>query len=263
MVDTFTLMALSASAAILHTLVPDHEIPLAMIGRAKNWGIRQMTFWTLIAGTIHISFSMVIGVIALFASQAIAIYIAQATEIISGGLLVVFGAYFAITAWRGKGGHGHSHGPFGHSHARTVEEPHDHPHPHDETTHTHDDHTDEQTHADGSHTHGGQQFVPSAFDGSASMIAAITGIAPCFTLLPVLFAAVPYGGMAVFWVMVSYAVATIVSMVILTNIALKAINLVTRFAAIEKEIEILSGVIILIVGIWVLGEKYWLSILGF
>jgi cytochrome c biogenesis protein CcdA len=95
------------------------------------------------------------------------------------------------------------------------------------------------------------------------MIAAITGIAPCFTLLPVLFAAVPYGGMTVFWVMVAYAIATIVSMVILTNIALVAINWITRFSAIDREIEIISGVIILLVGIWVLGEKYWLSLLGF
>ena len=254
MVDTFTLMALSASAAVLHTLVPDHELPLAMIGRAKNWGIRQMTFWTIIAGVIHVSFSMVIGVIAIFASQALAVYIAQATELISGGLLVVFGAYFAITAYRRKGGHGHSHGLFGHSHGITVDQSQEHSHSDDDHPHPHDESTQ---------THGDTQASPSVFDGSATMLAAIVGIAPCFTLLPVLFAAVPYGGMTVFWVMVSYAVATIVSMVILTNIFLKAINLVTRFAAIEKEIEILSGVIIFGVGIWVLGEKYWLSLLGF
>jgi hypothetical protein len=43
MVDILALVVLSVSAAILHTLVPDHELPLAMIGRAKSWGIRQMT----------------------------------------------------------------------------------------------------------------------------------------------------------------------------------------------------------------------------
>ena len=94
------------------------------------------------------------------------------------------------------------------------------------------------------------------------MLVAIVGIAPCFTLLPVLFAAVPYGTTAVIWVMITYAVATIGTMVILTNILLKVVNLITKFVAIEKQIEILSGVIIFAVGIWVLTEEYWLALLS-
>jgi len=94
------------------------------------------------------------------------------------------------------------------------------------------------------------------------MIAAIVGIAPCFTLFPVLFAAVPYGTNAVIWVMISYAVATIVSMVILTNIALKAINLITRFSAFERHIEMVTGVVILLVGVCMLTEEYIFEFFG-
>ena len=63
--STLILMISAALAAILHTLVPDHEIPLAMIGRAQNWTAKKMAGVTLIAGLIHISVSMGIRVTSI------------------------------------------------------------------------------------------------------------------------------------------------------------------------------------------------------
>jgi hypothetical protein len=90
--------------------------------------------------------------------------------------------------------------------------------------------------------------------GWGAWITAIVGIAPCFTLIPVLIAAVPYGSTTTLLVMISYATATIGMMVILTSIALKAIQYVTRLERIEKHMKILAGTVISSVGIWLVLE---------
>ncbi len=214
---TLVLMVSAILAAILHTLVPDHEIPLAMIGRTQNWTLKKMAGVTLVAGILHISVSMGIGVLALLASVALAEYVAESAQQVSGFLLIAFGITYALASWRRKqGGHSHSHG-------------HDHiPHSSDST---------------------GKREV-----SWGAWIVAIVGIAPCFTLIPVLVAAVPYGVTTTFWVMLSYAVATIGMMVILTTVALKAIKYVTRLERIERHLETLSGVVILAVGLWLILE---------
>ena len=228
---TLILMVSAALAAILHTLVPDHEIPLAMIGRAQDWTVKKMAGITLIAGAIHISVSMGIGVLALLASVALAQYVAKSAQQVSGFLLIAFGLVYAFLSWRRKqGGHSHSHGA------------------------EHD-------------AHSLGPSLPGIEVGSAGKpvigwgdwIVAIVGIAPCFTLIPVLVAAVPYGVTVTLWVMLSYAVATIGMMVALTSIALKAIQYVTRLEKIERHLEILAGCVIFTVGVWLILEiAFWL-----
>jgi len=229
--STVMLMISAALAAILHTLVPDHEIPLAMIGRAQNWTVRKMAGITLIAGAIHISVSMGIGVIALIASVTLSQFVANSAQQISGFLLVAFGIAYAFFSWRRKrDSHSHSHL---HSH---VEHPVVHA-PHE--TKMEKDCTKESAVSWG------------------TWIVAIVGIAPCFTLIPVLVAAVPYGATTTLLVMLSYAFATIGMMVVLTSIALKAIGYVIRLAKIEKHMEILAGAVIFAVGVWLLVEIKW------
>jgi ABC-type nickel/cobalt efflux system permease component RcnA len=242
-------MVLSATAAILHVIVPDHEIPLAMIGRANNWGIKQMSFWTLIAGIIHIFVSMIIGFIAVGVSMALAQYIANAAHWISGGLLIAFGAVYTLLAWRGKHMHTHKHSGVAHPH-----DDHGHGHSHDEYDDSHSHASDAGVASKGKSGIGG---------GGASMIAGVIGMAPCFTLIPVLVAAVPYGTNTIFWVMLAYAVATIGMMMVMANIALKAITYVMRLTTFEKHLEVTAGLVILAVGVWLLTEDYITTLLGF
>jgi hypothetical protein len=220
--STLILVVSAASTAILHTLVPDHEIPLAMIGRAQNWTVKKMAGVTLVAGLIHISVSMGIGVLALLASVVLAQHVARSAQQISGFLLIVFGLLYAFISWKRKqSGHSHFHGS------------------------DHDAHYSPRIEVDSA----GKPVI-----GWSAWIVAIVGIAPCFTLIPVLVAAVPYGVTVTLWVMLSYAVATIGMMVTLTSIALKAIQYVTRLEKIEKHLEILAGFVIFIVGVWLILE---------
>lgn len=243
---TLALMTLAASAAILHVMVPDHEIPLAMIGRANNWGIKQMSFWTLIAGIIHISVSMIIGFIAVAISMGLAQYIANAAHYISGGLLIAFGAVYTLLAFGGKRMHTHKHGNAAHSHnAHGHIDDHEHGH-----GHSHAEFDDSRAHTPEAGV--GSRSKSGVGGAGPSMIAGVVGMAPCFTLIPVLVAAVPYGTNTVFWVMLTYAVATIGMMIVTANIALKAITYVMRLTRLEKYLEVTTGLVILAVGVWLL-----------
>ncbi len=224
--DPSVVLILSAAlSAIFHTLVPDHEIPLAIIGRNQNWTLKKMAGITLIAGVIHISVSIGIGVIALIASASLSRSIANSAQQTSGFLLIAFGSIYAFVSWKRKQG---SHR---HSHELNQTECLDHIH-------------SEQS-----------EVTPKSSKLSwGTCIVPIVGIAPCFTLIPVLIAAVPYGVTTTLLVMLSYAVATIGMMVILTSIALKTIQYVTKLHRIEKHMEILAGFVILIVGVWLILE---------
>lgn len=224
--DPTVILTISATlSAIFHTLVPDHEIPLALIGRTHNWTIKKMAAVTLIAGLIHISVSMGIGLIAIIASVSLSRFIANSAQQISGFLLVVFGSVYVFVSWKRKqGGHRHYHKP------NQTESP---------------DHI---------HSKRGVISVKNSKIGWGAWIVAIVGIAPCFTLIPVLIAAIPYGATTTLVVMLSYAVATIGMMVILTSITLKTIQYVTKLHRIEKHMEMLVGFVILIVGVWLLLE---------
>ncbi|MCW3986122.1 MAG: hypothetical protein NWE91_06920 [Candidatus Bathyarchaeota archaeon] len=226
MSTTVILMISAAVAAILHTLVPDHEIPLAMIGRANNWTMKRMVGVTIVAGILHISVSMGIGIVALLVSVTMSQFIANSAQQISGFLLIAFGLAYALLSWKRKiGGHSHSHGS-------------DQP---------------EHLHEHGLHKPKAGRLGKNKI-GWGAWVTAIVGIAPCFTLIPVLIAAVPYGATTTLLVMLSYAIATIGMMVVLTSIALKAIQYITRLERIEKHMEILAGIVISSVGIWLILE---------
>lgn len=224
MVDITFLLSLSASAAILHTLIPDHELPLAMIGRANRWGIKRMSVFTLIAGALHISISMVVGVLALVASTALAGTISNLAHLFSGAVLTVFGAVYAFLGWRKKG-HGHTHGSKYAAHAHGRAPP-------------------------GSGIDVDAEGKP-IFHWT-TWVAAVAGIAPCVTLIPVLFTAVWYGTNAVLLTMLVFAVSTIGTMLVTANLALKTITYLTRMQKVEKWIEVIAGVVILAVGLYML-----------
>jgi cytochrome c biogenesis protein CcdA len=60
-----------------------------------------------------------------------------------------------------------------------------------------------------------------------------------------------YGTTTILLVMLVYAVSTIGMMVILTSIALKTIEFITRLAKVEKYVEIIAGLLILAIGLYI------------
>lgn len=113
------LVGAVAGVGVLHTIVPDHWVPITLIARQQGWTRTQTARASLLAGTGHVLSTLAIALIVWIAGVALAKTVGHWVSIITSAALVAFGAWIAISALRDmrKGGHGHSHGhSHGHGH---------------------------------------------------------------------------------------------------------------------------------------------------
>jgi nickel/cobalt transporter (NicO) family protein len=104
---------------VLHTIVPDHWVPITLIARQRGWSNGQTARAALQAGTGHVITTLILAAIVWLAGVAVAAKFGHWIDTISSIALVAFGLWIAISSWRelrSGDGHGHSHGPHGHTH---------------------------------------------------------------------------------------------------------------------------------------------------
>lgn len=104
---------------ILHTIVPDHWVPITLIARQRGWTRGQTARAALLAGTGHVVTTLILAAIVWLAGVAVAAKFGRWVDTISSFALVTFGLWIAISSWfelRSGDGHGHSHGSHGHTH---------------------------------------------------------------------------------------------------------------------------------------------------
>jgi nickel/cobalt transporter (NicO) family protein len=104
---------------ILHTIVPDHWIPITLIARQRGWTKAQTARAALQAGIGHVVTTLVLAAIVWLAGVAVAARFGHWVDTVSTIALVAFGLWIAISSWfdlRLGDGHGHSDGPHGHTH---------------------------------------------------------------------------------------------------------------------------------------------------
>lgn len=192
------LILAAGTVAILHSILPDHWVPLAVVARAERWRIGRVARLSALASVGHVLTSVILGgVIAVVGLQFQRQIDVQQGHLV-GSVLIVTGLAFLV--W-GLTGHGHHHDHDEHS-----------PTAHAATTATiAEDHATDQRIA------GPQQT-------RAKRIAAIVvpfGIAasPDLTILPVALAASAVSGLTVAGVLVVFAAVTIATFVGLTVLA--------------------------------------------
>ena len=99
-----------AAVGVLHTIVPDHWVPITLIARERKWTKGQTARAALIAGTGHVTTTLMLGGIVWLAGVAVATQFGHVVDIISSLALIAFGLWIGISALREmKTGHGHSH----------------------------------------------------------------------------------------------------------------------------------------------------------
>ena len=120
--STALLLVLSvAVVGVLHTVVPDHWVPITLMARQRGWSKAETARAALTAGTGHVVTTLIIGLVVWAAGVAFATRFGHWVDTIASLALVGFGGWIAVSAWRelhsGKG-HGHSHGGLfgGHQH---------------------------------------------------------------------------------------------------------------------------------------------------
>ena len=273
MIATFTL-------AVTHSINPDHWFPFVMVGRANKWKVSWVLVLAVIAGIGHVGTSVVIGLVGVFAekgtSKDIAIFLENATPI----LLIVFGFSYAAYAYYKQrvGAHGHSHGiPIINKwlgidpHAYDLpdhDHDGDHSHAHDNHGHDHEKHSHAHDEHDHGHTHDSHEHTPSHHEHGQThkqhehgkpkadlkgkkagwALVAIIGLTPCIALLPLTMASVKYGTMAIILVNVSFAIATIGTIVVLTWLGLMGLSWI-KLEFFEKNGDIITGLIIGFIGL--------------
>jgi len=108
-VPQLLLVAAVIGVGVLHTVVPDHWLPIALLARAHGWTRAQTVRAALGAGTGHVVSTLVIGVIVWLAGVAFAAKFGHYVSLASSIALIAFGLWIAVGSLRELRAGGHAH----------------------------------------------------------------------------------------------------------------------------------------------------------
>jgi putative Mn2+ efflux pump MntP len=232
------LLFAAVAVAFVHSILPDHWVPLAVVGRTQRWSLGRVARVSALASGGHVVASLLLaGLIALVGLRFQQQLEAQQGHLV-GAVLVLAGLAFLVWGLvdrsRDHGqhdGHGyHDHGPHGHSHDEHDHEPHEHEHEEAlevAAVHEHGHHHGAVLH---SHVHDHEAFIRArqqelsersrqrSLLGLLATSAVPFGVAasPDLTILPVALAASAFGAGTVLSVLGLFAVVTMGTFVGLT-----------------------------------------------
>jgi nickel/cobalt exporter len=192
---TPALLAAAAGVGFGHAILPDHWIPLAVIGRTQRYPLRRVARLSLLAGIAHVLVSIVIGAVIIAVGLQLRSTVQSAQDTIIGALLIATGIGFAVFELIG---HGHHHD--GHDHHQ------DQDNGHDRDGHDHH-HAPAPTERRGAR---GLAAIMVPFGAAAS---------PDLTILPVFLAATTAGVATAVGSLIIFAAVTILTIVTLTLVA--------------------------------------------
>ena len=186
---TPALLAAAAGVGFGHAVLPDHWVPLAVLGRARRYPPARMARLSGLAGIAHVVVSIALGAVIIVVGLQFRSAVQSAQDAIIGCLLIATGLGFAIAELGGQHRHEHAHH-----------------HPHE----------------------GGdsQSPVPSERRGESSpgrlhglaavMVPFGAAASPDLTILPVFLAATTAGVATAIGSLVIFAAVTIATIVVLT-----------------------------------------------
>jgi len=173
-----------AAVGVLHTIVPDHWVPITLLARQQGWTRRQIARSAALAGSGHTISTLLIAVLAWILG-AIAARFGSALILLSSLALIAFGAWIAVSSLREM--HKHGHGHFGHSHSHRHADGAEH-------SHYHEHHAEDWHIVDGSlalETVAVHEHMHKTSSRTALLL--IVGSSPMIEGIPAFFAASKYG----------------------------------------------------------------------
>jgi ABC-type nickel/cobalt efflux system permease component RcnA len=207
------LIGAVAAVGVLHTIVPDHWVPITLIARQRGWTKAETISAAIKAGTGHVLSTLLIALVVWFAGAVVANHFGHLVDLASSVALIAFGCWIAISSWLEMGhGHIHEHGESSHNHSHD----HGHAHPH-KTNHR-------------------------------MALVLILGSSPMVEGIPAFFAAGKYGAGLIFLMSVVFAISTIATYVILCVYSTAGLERI-KLEIFERYGEVLSGSFIAIVGL--------------
>lgn len=221
------LVTAVVAVGVLHTLVPDHWLPIALLARQYGWTRRQVLRTAIGAGIGHALSTIALGLVLWGIGEIAEHRFAHAVSIASSLALVAFGAWVMVASMRElrvsaeKVGHAHLH-----RHADGVEHQHWHEH---EPGH-------EQEHA---HEHNVSRRM-------AVML--LLGSSPMVEGVPAFFAAARYGAGLLAVMTILFTLSTVATYAVLC-VGSSAGTVRISLGPVERYGEVLSGALIASLGI--------------
>ena len=120
------LLAASAGVGFGHAILPDHWLPLAVLGRTRRYPLARVARLSGLAGIAHVLISIVLGGVIIVVGLQFRSTVQGAQDTIIGCVLIATGLGFAVLEVSGRG-HRHDHIDDGQDHDR--HDRHDHAHP--------------------------------------------------------------------------------------------------------------------------------------
>ena len=182
------LLAAAAGVGFGHAILPDHWVPLAVVGRTRRYPLSRIARLSGLAGIAHVLVSIVLGAVIIAIGLQFRSTVEHAQGTIIGCILIATGIGFLALEVTG---HGHDHD-------------HDHGHHHDHSHHRHD------------HDHASDRSGPRLSGLAAVMVPFGAAASPDLTILPVFLAATTAGVATAVGSLAIFAAVTIGTIVGLT-----------------------------------------------
>lgn len=222
----FVLLSSAVLIGVVHTLLgPDHYLPFAALGKARQWTMRRTLSIVAICGLGHVAASVLLGFIGAAAGWSLSSLEAfeSSRGDLAAWLLVLFGLGYIVWALRHlRTQHTHSH-----VHAHVDGTVHDHPHSHA-----------------GGHAHPHHQAVNSRSITVWSLFV-IFVFGPCEALIPLLlFPAIGQDLGLALAVVTLFALATIGTMLVAVWVLIRGLD-TFKFNGLGRYAHLLVGFVLL------------------
>jgi hypothetical protein len=95
----FLLVGAVAGVGVLHTVVPDHWLPLALLARQRGWSKTETARAAVQAGIGHVLSTLLLAIVFWAAGTILAARFGRLIDAASSLALMGFGAWITCSAW--------------------------------------------------------------------------------------------------------------------------------------------------------------------
>jgi nickel/cobalt exporter len=218
------LLAAAAGVGFGHAILPDHWMPLAVLGRTRRYPLSRVARLSGLAAVAHVLVSMVLGAVIVAVGLQFRSTVQSAQDSIIGSVLIATGAGFVLLELTG---HGHTH-HHDHDHGEGLEDGGLHQHGHGDD--------------------GGRRRIQGL---AAVMVPFGAAASPDLTILPVFLAATAAGVATAVGSLLIFAAVTIGTIVGLTLAATRG-GYQIRGQWLERWGNVFTALVLVIIGALVL-----------
>jgi nickel/cobalt transporter (NicO) family protein len=230
----FTTIAITGfTVAFFHAAIPTHWLPFVLTARAQRWSHAKTLAITALAGSSHVAFTAVLGLLLTLFGFALHEKIGNWFPLMAGGALLFFGLFYLYRQITVKV-HGHSRA-FG------------------EDPQVHAAHLADESQGDSIQTASLHSVLPPPVPDRVAItsLLALLTFSPCESFVPFYVFGIRYGWAGFALLTAILSIATVAGMIVFTWLTLAGMRRI-NLGRLEKYELGLMGLLLCIVGVLIL-----------